>query len=275
MPINPISTCKRVALLSDFRLESLKTNNILKQTVDLIELRLDVLRSVEPEELRKCVVRVRDYYDTNYPFIITLRHSSEYGHWNSDESRRLDCYLALLPEAQYIDVEANAKIALSLSEATAKANKKLILSWHGALKACNYKNLLDKAHKLGAAYCKVACMTNTLDAVFILADMMPIHTERMPAPIIMGMGLEGPITRVLLPWLGSKMVYGFCQNQSLVQGQISIGLINECFSYLRYHVDLDCLLRAIRCLHGHVEYNGAVNWDSLEQKLRDKYLTIN
>lgn len=260
-----VPLCQRVAVVSDFIFSGDQSTGL----THLIELRLDCLRNTDLQVLCSQLLRAREYYGHDRPFIVTLRHPTQYGYWPGNEAQRLDCYLALLPHAEYIDVEADSEIAPALATAVAEQKKHLIVSWHGPLGVRDYRELRAIASALGAKYCKMAAETLTLDDVMRLADMMPDDIQESPQPVLMGMATEGALTRVLLPWMGSRLVYGFNAQPAVVTGQISLSLINQCLALCEQHqTDIDALLQAMLSLHQSAEYTGSVSWSTLERRVR-------
>ena len=259
-----ISQCHRVAVIDDFE----QTIPVDAESIDLIELRLDRCQSSDPSQLQSQAANARKTYGTTCPFIGTLRHSSEYGAWNADETRRLECYLTLLPKIDYVDVEANAQIARPLAQKALDAHKTLIVSWHGALKNCDCARLFALAEELGASYCKIACQTDTLEDVFKLARMLAERAQyATPKPVFMGIGDAGFLTRVLFPCIGSEMVYGFGGTNAVILGQISLDTINRCFAVLKKGVNLNNLIEAMQILQHSQTYKDAIDWQDFEQTL--------
>ena len=144
------------------------------------------------------------------------------------------------------------------------------MSWHGETRDYSYSDLRVKCKEMGATYCKMACPTNTIEDIFYLVDMMPRDSFSKPYPALLGMGDMGAITRILLPWLGSSMVYGFYRQSAVVTGQVSLSILDKCFSHIMTNKrNIGVLLKAIGILQTSPNLVN-IDWDLIKSALRDR-----
>lgn len=263
--------CARVAVISDFEAPPPDLENC----ADIVELRLDCAAERDPGLLSRRVKSLRMHYGQDYPFIVTIRSAREFGSWDGDEEQRLACYLAVLEDAEYVDIEAGAGIALALADEAHKRARKLIASWHTDAPPHGREELEEISSALGAFYWKLAASTPTLASVVALARLMQGRdtAQKKPCPVTMGMGAEGALTRVLMPWMGSRLVYGFCAQPAVVSGQVSLPLVSECLALFERGPEQGRnsggLVDAMRHLYESGEYAGSADWASIERAISD------
>lgn len=266
-----ITQCASVAVIDHNIPKTLPGN------ANVIELRLDYWKENTPERLYKKLQRLVAGWEKQtalVPIIGTLRIASQYGCWKDSEEQRLACYAQIIPCVAMIDVEITATIAPEVAKLARRHNKHLILSHHGNYQNGFIEEFYDRAKELGAHYYKYACPTNSLlelnnltKAAITAQANTKINT---PKPVLMGMGTEGPITRLLMPWLGSALVYAYSGKRALVAGQISINLLNDCLRYFLITPTLEVhnLLRGLVHLYNSNEYQSKLTWDDIEHYVR-------
>jgi 3-dehydroquinate dehydratase-1 len=203
----------------------------MRERPDLFELRLDHL--VRPpslaaatcgaagivDELEEKVSRLRA------PLIVTARHPQEGGANKLSLRRRRDLLSRFLPHARYIDFELRSAAALhSLCKLAREKNVRRIISFHDFQATPHLSRLQFKARKaksLGADIFKVATRTDTPAQLARLLDFIT-KKDRDLAVSAMGIGKLGAISRVLLAYGGSALVYGSVAATSDIEGQMSL-----------------------------------------------------
>lgn len=208
---------------------------------DLFELRLDhlvrIVDGLESKISRLCV-----------PLIVTARHPQEGGVNKLSFRQRRELLSRFLPRARYIDIELRSAAALhALLKLARKKNVRRIISFHDLKATPDYRDLQAKARRaksLGADIFKAATRTDTPAQLAQLLDFMTkkqpvltearrsrtdvdLTTERVRltgglAVSAMGIGKLGVISRVLLAYRGSALVYGSVAAASEVEGQMSL-----------------------------------------------------
>lgn len=203
----------------------------MRERPDLFELRLDQL--VRPpsvagatggatgivDELEKKISRLRA------PIIVTARHPQEGGANKLNLRQRHDLLSRFLPHARYIDFELRSAAALhSLSELARKKNVRRIISFHD-LKTTPHLSRLEfkarRAKSLGADIFKVATRTDTPAQLARLLDFIT-RKDLDLAVSAMGVGKLGAISRVLLAYRGSALIYASVAFASDIEGQMHL-----------------------------------------------------
>jgi len=195
---------------------------LMRERPDLFELRLDHLvgpAAAGLDELEEKISRLRT------PLIITARHPQEGGAKKLNLRQRRELLSRFLPHARYIDIELRSAAALhSLLKLARKKNVRRIISVHELKATPNLPGLQVKARRaksLGADIFKVATRTDTPNQLTGLLDFI---TKKDPDLSVsaMGIGKLGTISRVLLAYRGSALVYGSVAAASKIEGQMSL-----------------------------------------------------
>jgi 3-dehydroquinate dehydratase I len=194
----------------------------MRERPDLFELRLDHLvgpAAAGLDELEEKISRLRA------PLIITARHPREGGANKLSLRQRRNLLSRFLPRSRYIDIELRSAAAFhSLCELAQKKNVRRIISFHDLKATPNLPGLQVKARRaksLGADIFKVATRTDTPDQLARLLDFITKKDHGL-AVSAMGVGKLGAISRVLLAYRGSALVYGSVAAASEIEGQMSL-----------------------------------------------------
>jgi 3-dehydroquinate dehydratase-1 len=203
----------------------------MRERPDLFELRLDHLvpaPSVAPAsygaagivgELKKKVSRLRA------PLIVTARHPREGGANKLNLRQRRDLLSRFLPHARYIDIELRSAADLRpLCKLARKKNVQRIISFHDLKATPDLRRLQVKARRaksLGADIFKVATRTDTPAQLARLLDFITKKDLGL-AVSAMGIGKLGAVSRVLVAYRGSALVYGSVSAASDIEGQMSL-----------------------------------------------------
>jgi 3-dehydroquinate dehydratase-1 len=203
----------------------------IRERPDLFELRLDHLvppTSVAPatygaagivRELEEKMARLRA------PLIVTARHPQEGGANRLNLRQRRDLLSRFLPHARYIDIELRSAAALRpLCKLARKKNVLRIISFHDLKTTPDLRGLQFKARRaksLGADIFKVATRTDTPAQLARLLDFITKKDLDLSVSA-MGIGKLGAISRVLLAYRGSTLVYGSVAAAGDIEGQMSL-----------------------------------------------------
>ena len=203
----------------------------MRERPDLFELRLDHL--VRPPSVAAATCGATDIVDEleekmsrlRAPLIVTARHPQEGGANRLNLRQRRDLLSRFLPHARYIDIELRSAAALhSLCKLARKKNVGRIISFHDLKATPDLRGLQVKARRaksLGADIFKVATCTDTPAQLARLLDFIT-KKDRDLAVSAMGIGKLGAISRVLLAYRGSALVYGSVSAASDIEGQMSV-----------------------------------------------------
>ena len=156
---------------------------------------------------------------------MTARHPQEGGANKLNLRQRRDLLSRFLPHARYIDIELRSAAALqSLGKLARKKKVRRIISFHDLKATPDLARLRVKARKaksLGADIFKVATRTDTPAQLARLLDFITKKDHDL-AVSAMGMGKLGAISRVLLAYRGSALVYGSVAAATDIEGQLSL-----------------------------------------------------
>lgn len=173
--------------------------------MDVAELRMDLYGDLNNERWSS-LLEV-----SPVPTIATLRHEDEGGSWGRTESERRPLFRSWIPGASAIDVElAHSKTIEKLKPDCEAAGTSIIGSFHNFNKTPSKKKLtetLDIADSCGVDVVKIAVSIHSLDDIQRLTEIL-LSKPKLPK-IVLGMGPQGKISRLLFPALGSKLTFAY------------------------------------------------------------------
>lgn len=232
-----------------------KAQEILQESVDIVEWRIDFYTDVEEEDK---VVQTADLLQSilgKIPLLVTFRTAKEGG----ERAISFEKYEALLNDiaksgkADAIDVEmfrgyddstgvvgwnvadaCNQKM-LELVESLSK-NVTVIGSYHDFYKTPNQSEIAERLSfmdKMGVAIPKMAVMPQSREDVIALMDGTMLAKSRIAnKPVItMSMGDLGKISRIAGESFGSAVTFG-CLGQASAPGQIAVGELKKALELL-------------------------------------------
>jgi 3-dehydroquinate dehydratase-1 len=212
--------------------EILKVSEMLKnQPIDLIELRLDHLEPFpDYTELSRL-------FEIKIPKIITIRSKKESGEWKDSEQKRIQIINRILEEKiDFIDLEFTIDNIEDLVKIANKNNIKVIISKHdfkSTPKTENLIKLFDKILLLNPEIIKIATMIKNINNIISQLELIKYSLKKNKNSIIIGMGKEGKITRLLNPLFGSKIVYCSIPGEPAAPGQLDYKKMNNLFTEFR------------------------------------------
>ncbi len=185
---------------------------------DIIEVRVDLVRE-EPQPL------VEKIFKLNKPLIITVRPTWEGGAYRGSDKERVKLYKALVPVADYIDVELRAPNVDELVALTGGTDALSIISYHDFEKMPSKKEMMDvvvKCHEKGDI-AKLAVTPASLRDVLRLFEV----TLKSKRPVCtIAMGELGAHSRIVAPVYGSQFTYGYVR-KPVAPGQMRVDKILE------------------------------------------------
>ncbi|MEK6647029.1 MAG: type I 3-dehydroquinate dehydratase [Candidatus Firestonebacteria bacterium] len=194
-----------------------------KNKADIIELRIDTFKNLNPDFLCKTIITIKR--DTQLPIIGTFRSFIEGGKCPISEEKRLEIFKSIIPYVDVVDIELSAdKIIDEVIEFARKQHKKIIISYHNFKKTPNERELnkiLSLSIKKSPDITKIATFASTLDDVLrlFLFNHKFSHENRLITS--MCMGKFAAVSRLLGPVFGSKLIYGYI-GTAIVSGQLSV-----------------------------------------------------
>lgn len=201
----------------------------IASTADVIELRADKFPNREYWHLAHQARRL-----AALPLLLTIRLQSEGGSWSLDESKRFKLFGYLLSIVDGIDVELSSEIAPFITNKAHKQDKVVIGSRHNFNRTPSDAELevaFLESTKLGADYAKIATSAKTLKEYERLAGFTIRHKDE--GVIVVAMDDYGPLSRITLPSLGSRLTYAFTGEAANAAGQMNYqetaGIINKLY----------------------------------------------
>ena len=195
----------------------------VKRWADLIELRVDYLKRVNPAPLLE---------SRQKPLIVTHRRKEEGGKYKGDERKRL----SVLQEAidlgsDYIDIELATERSLLQGLIRNKGGTQVILSFHDFQRTPSLKELqrlCGRMIRLGADVIKIVPHARTWEDNLTILSLIPYARERRQRIVAFCMGEKGNISRVFSPSLGAAWTYASLdRSRASASGQLTVGEMKE------------------------------------------------
>ena len=174
-----------------------------RRSVDLIEVRLDLLRRQEAL-LDRLLPALR------IPVLLTARHPAEGGARGTSAALRRSLLEQFLPLAAAVDVELRSARSLGefLGEA-ARAGVTRILSFHDFAKTPRLPALRKIVRSAVAAGADTVKIATHLRGPADLAVLLQLQAAVSVPLATMGMGPLGRVSRLVLAAAGSRLNYGY------------------------------------------------------------------
>ncbi len=192
----------------------------LPDSVDVFELRADVYDPANAHALIQ--KRLGDL--AVLPTLLTVRSAKEGGFWQGSEAERLSLIKSLITEVDGVDVELTSAIATEVIAIAHENNKVVVGSYHNFTDTpptWTLDALGSKALELDVDYVKVATTVTRQRELMRLTDFtfdQAVHSA-IP-PISVAMGPYGPMSRVTLPFYGSRLTYASADANPVANGQL-------------------------------------------------------
>jgi len=203
-----------------------EVKNAKREGADILELRIDLLRSKGIPGYAKAVKDA-----TSLPLIVTNRSEKEGGKWKGSERERI---LVLLDAMEFADA-ADIEFSADFRSVTKKAEElaiPIIMSYHNFRAtppdAFIQKKIADM-FRGGATIAKVAVMPKTSEDVIRLLDVL--RRTKKPA-VAIAMGEIGRPSRILAPLFGSVLSYG-CVSEAKAPGQMRVRDVGKMLELLK------------------------------------------
>lgn len=206
-----------------------------RKYVDIAELRVDFL---EPDE-RFLIRRFPEM--AGLPVILTIRRTSEGGHFHGGESTRIALLARGLAHAEsdqrrnfaYVDLEEDLDVS-SLEEAARAFGTRIIRSWHNTEGVDdNLAGKLKSLRRIGDELVKAVVTPSSLD------DVVKVYRAAKETPdiekILLCSGKYSANTRILAELLGSRISYSSPAGESGIPqaapGQIDPKELSELYRF--------------------------------------------
>lgn len=191
---------------------------------DILEVRVDTFAKRDPEALKKAVSAIHGLL----PLLITVRSLKEGGSCRIPDRERVEIFEALMPFADFVDVElSSGGILKSVIDSARRNRTRVILSYHNFKStpgARTLQGIVQKARSRGADIVKVATFAKGAGDLRKLAKILTDFNDL----IVIGMGGKGASSRVFFPMIGSLITYGSITG-STAPGQLTLREIKKEF----------------------------------------------
>ncbi|MBS1849138.1 MAG: type I 3-dehydroquinate dehydratase [Actinobacteria bacterium] len=175
-----------------------------RRGMDVAELRIDRFADTGDDH----VVAVAERFAA-VPTIGTIRSRAEGGSWDGTDARRLELFELLLPHVGIVDIElSSTDLADRVVTAAHAAGRGVIVSFHDFEHTPSPQELgrtITTARDNGADVVKIATTVEANDDLRTLARVLVDHDDT--DLIVIGMGPLGVPSRVLFPFLGSRLTF--------------------------------------------------------------------
>jgi 3-dehydroquinate dehydratase-1 len=185
--------------------------------LDFAEIRLDKIRELPPEQIRRI-------FSANARLIATCRPGT------IDSTKRKKRLLeAIEAGAAYVDIEVEASDLLKdeIIKAAREKGARVIVSYHNHRRTpseAELQQVISWCFDSGADIAKVACKVNNIKDNARLLGLLDTERE----VVIIGMGELGRITRVIAPLLGSSFTFAsLSAGKETADGQIEHGKMRD------------------------------------------------
>lgn len=193
-----------------------------KQVVDILELRVDQLYQEGREVLTNSLIEMKEF---QLPIIATIRKGEGY---NLGEAERAEVFGKLIPHVDAIDIELGAEIQDEVIEAAKSHSKTVILSQHNLTETPpdeEIEKLLSESASSGADIIKIALFANSSDDIARLMSLTLKHSSEYPL-VTISLGNLGTISRIIAPFFGSCLSYGYIE-KPVTPGQSNLPSLNN------------------------------------------------
>lgn len=198
--------------------EFLQNLQDIQQVSDFVELRVDYIEGLKSEDIAAIKEK------TTKRAIFTCRRQDKGGKFTGSEEERL----AIIQEAlsagfDHVDIELSAIDDLDRTQVSAET--KVICSHHDFTKTPNYKELAEIADQIRASQVDIIKIVTTVKNDADVKNLLKLLTNKAAEEkmIVLGMGEEGKITRIIAPLFGGYLTFASAGDSQTAPGQIGIG----------------------------------------------------
>jgi 3-dehydroquinate dehydratase-1 len=214
----------------DDSLSAATLQKIKQSGAQMVECRIDRYKLLTSPYVLRQIKKIK-----NMPLIATIRSKKEGGSWAGSEAGRLKLFQAVIPSADWIDIELSSQAILKEVIDFAHQSKTKALVSHHDFKKMPTRSKLDqilkKAKAAGADAVKIAGFAKTAQDVKRLADWTSKnHSQKI---VTIAMGEKGSVSRILFPTLGSLWTYTHL-GQPTAPGQLGLEATMKFLKVLGY-----------------------------------------
>jgi 3-dehydroquinate dehydratase type I len=193
----------------------------VKSGAELIELRLDLIKE-HPSKLIPLIPR-------NVKSIVTCRHG------DYDDHERMELLKAGIElGANYVDIEieTSAGELERLYSVSRQAGASVIISYHNFERTADREDLesvMIACYEKGGEIAKIATQVNAPEDIRNLLCLYDLPGKK----VILGMGHQGRITRLMAPYLGAEFTFASSgEGGETASGQFTVKQMNDIYKVI-------------------------------------------
>ena len=203
-----------------------RPEDLVDQGIDLLEARVDMFQSVDPDDLAQAFQSLRQ---ANTPLVLTVRNDPAEGgsdRHHISEDQKIILFKTLMPFADAVDIEQSSPVRDDLLTLARQHHKIVIVSSHYLQRSLSSRELIDLLNQGEplADIVKIAVRPRSIDDLLTLIAFT--GQQRRRHIITIGLGEYGRISRLVLPMVGSLLTYSY-RRQASAEGQIPLKVLQE------------------------------------------------
>lgn len=202
------------------------------EKADLAEIWLDQIKDLDLKKLLS---------EAPLPLLCAVKRKVEKGSFEGSYEEQAELLIeAMRNKARYIDVplympeKLNKKI---VHEQKKYSRTRIIVSHHdfeATPAIAEMMKIAEECRSRGAHVVKIATQANDLqDALHVLSVGQVLEAQKTPH-ILIGMGLEGRLTRILTPTMGGEMMFAVLdRKKATAPGQMTVDELRSAWKLLK------------------------------------------
>ena len=196
-------------------------NRVLQSDVTLVELRLDLIKE-DPQKIYSLLA-------ADVKSIATCRPD---GYQETERITLLKECLDLGASFVDIEVESSASFVKEMTDHVNSCQAEVIVSYHNfELTPGRHElnEMMIRCYERGGNIAKIATTVNSLEDTRNLLSLYDLPGRK----VVIGMGGEGRITRIMAPYLGAEFTFASLESEGeTAPGQLSVKQLNEIYKVI-------------------------------------------
>lgn len=196
-----------------------------------VELRLDCLRSTQ--EIQALLARIQDIGPRSQGLIFTLRRQTAGGNFDGSLKEQIRWLSQAAALGRWLDVEMETAEAVppAVLHEWRKAKSKLIVSFHDFKRTpARLDQIVRRLSRFQPDLMKIATQANSLSDAARLLELQIELSHKRQHSVVLGMGGNGLLTRVLGPSRGAAFTFAVVKpGKESAPGQLTIGELQHLY----------------------------------------------
>ena len=221
----------RIAAILHNRLPAGTLKSLQKRGADLVEARIDLFHPFKVDAITTALKRIKEL--AKMPVIGTIRRPGDGGSKGIPEPLRLEIFKAVIPYVDCVDIEIDAPIVDDVIGLTKGKGRRVITSYHNFDETPPDRRLaiiIRQGKNRGGDIVKLAVMARETEDILRLMALTERYKELHL--ITIAMGKTGRISRLVAPFFGSHITYGYV-TAPVAPGQFSVAQIKRVFDLIK------------------------------------------